>query len=569
MADFTKRSEHNPKTNFTSVLFGANAPLLEIELNEMQQIAEEKRAQIIKLLTKVNDEKVVYIAEEQVESFTSNMTNTITIPKFDIFFKNQIINVPSGNYSVPFLVSLVNNNSGSSGDLYLAYKEEEANPSTVLNENAVRGATTVPNKIQDTRLGTETTRRTLIKFGGIGSDTSLSTAVSEGYTLVKLLKITKVNGKLVFTLDANAGYFRLTPYSLVGASGSPYSAILNLNDTSLKSGFYLVNNTTSNRPIPSTGTVMLLNSPEVRMTVFFSDDGRVFTRASVLAPTFSVGTWTEVSVADLPTTIRGTVLSGFSLNPGAVTSSDTIISALGKLQKQYSDLSTYVDTGFGTKANLASPTFTGTVSGITSAMVGLGKLSNFDIATQAEAESGTIGTKYMTPQRTKQTVLANLPSSLPANGGNSATVNNKTVLKSVPSNAEFTDTITTINGKTGVITKADIQALGIGGDLLSAYQETLVTLTSLSINLNLGNVFYREISSTSAFTITNAKSGGAHSFTLVLKGTYGYAPISFPSSVRWRDDDVPMTVTVNTFRVMTFLTIDGGTTWLATNTGVY
>lgn len=40
-------------------------------------------------------------------------------------------------------------------------------------------------------------------------------------------------------------------------------------------------------------------------------------------------------------------------------------------------------------------------------------------------------------------------------------VDNSQVLTNVPANAKFTDTVTTINGKTGVITKADITALGI------------------------------------------------------------------------------------------------------------
>ncbi len=40
-------------------------------------------------------------------------------------------------------------------------------------------------------------------------------------------------------------------------------------------------------------------------------------------------------------------------------------------------------------------------------------------------------------------------------------VDDSQVLTNVPSNAKFTDTITTINGKTGVITKSDITALGI------------------------------------------------------------------------------------------------------------
>ena len=40
-------------------------------------------------------------------------------------------------------------------------------------------------------------------------------------------------------------------------------------------------------------------------------------------------------------------------------------------------------------------------------------------------------------------------------------VDNSRVLTDVPSGAKFTDTITTINGKTGAITKADIVALGV------------------------------------------------------------------------------------------------------------
>lgn len=57
--------------------------------------------------------------------------------------------------------------------------------------------------------------------------------------------------------------------------------------------------------------------------------------------------------------------------------------------------------------------------------------------------------------------IANFPMSLPANGGDADTVNGHTVDSSVPANAKFTDTITTINGKTGTITKADITELGI------------------------------------------------------------------------------------------------------------
>jgi hypothetical protein len=54
-----------------------------------------------------------------------------------------------------------------------------------------------------------------------------------------------------------------------------------------------------------------------------------------------------------------------------------------------------------------------------------------------------------------------IPTSLPASGGNADTVNGHSVNIDIPANAVFTDTITTINGKTGVIAKSDITALGI------------------------------------------------------------------------------------------------------------
>ena len=58
-------------------------------------------------------------------------------------------------------------------------------------------------------------------------------------------------------------------------------------------------------------------------------------------------------------------------------------------------------------------------------------------------------------------MITGLPTSLPADGGNADTVGGFTVGTNVPSGAKFTDTITTINGKTGAIAKADIVALGI------------------------------------------------------------------------------------------------------------
>jgi len=75
------------------------------------------------------------------------------------------------------------------------------------------------------------------------------------------------------------------------------------------------------------------------------------------------------------TAVTGKVLTGYSSATGAITAADTILTAIGKLNGN-----------IALKADLASPTFTGTVSGITKAMVGL---TNVDDASDANKPVST------------------------------------------------------------------------------------------------------------------------------------------------------------------------------------
>jgi hypothetical protein len=71
---------------------------------------------------------------------------------------------------------------------------------------------------------------------------------------------------------------------------------------------------------------------------------------------------------------------------------------------------TAADVGLGNVTNeskatmFTSPTFTGTVSGVTATHVGLSSVENYSIATQAEAEAGSVNNKYMTPLRTSEAI---------------------------------------------------------------------------------------------------------------------------------------------------------------------
>ena len=309
---------------------------------------------------------------------------------------------------------------------------------------------------------------------------------------------------------------------------------------------------------------------------------------------------------------------------------------------------------------------------VTKSQVGLGSVSNYGLATQAEAEAGTSSAKYMTPLRTKQAIdalqavksvagktgtvtltkgdvgLSNVdntsdmdkPISTAVQTALDGKVNNSRVLTDVPVNAKFTDTVTTINGKTGTITKADIVALGIpaqdttyseistseidagtsstlrtitgrrlkylldkivalfptkvseltndsgfltsvtksdvglsnvdnvkqmpiSGGVLENYREKLVTLsgTSTAINLSLGNVFTHSLTGNTTYTISNAVSGQAHSFTLIINMGSTVRTLTFPASVKWQGGEIPDMTTASKTYILTFVSVNGGSTW--------
>jgi hypothetical protein len=76
-------------------------------------------------------------------------------------------------------------------------------------------------------------------------------------------------------------------------------------------------------------------------------------------------TGTQSATAISAITVTGKSLTGYVSGAGTISATDTILTAINKLNGNDA-----------LKANLASPTFTGTVGGITASMVGLGNVSN-------------------------------------------------------------------------------------------------------------------------------------------------------------------------------------------------
>ena len=134
-----------------------------------------------------------------------------------------------------------------------------------------------------------------------------------------------------------------------------------------------------------------------------------------------------------------------------------------------------------------------------------------------------------------------------------------------------TSELTNDSGFLTSVTKSDVglsnvdnvKQMPISGGVLENYREKLVALsgTSTAINLSLGNVFTHSLTGNTTYTISNAISGQAHSFTLIINMGSTVRTLTFPASVKWQGGEMPDLTTANKTYVLTFVTVDGGTNW--------
>ena len=136
----------------------------------------------------------------------------------------------------------------------------------------------------------------------------------------------------------------------------------------------------------------------------------------------------------------------------------------------------------------------------------------------------------------------------------------------------FTDATYDI-GKSGATRPRDIFAsrnVTVGGtaaltNVAETYTAPAISSGTLTIDLAGGTVFnVASNANITTFTISNATASKVSAFTLILtaNGT-GYTQ-AWGSSVKWPDATAPTLTTTNAKRdVLSFLTNDGGTTWLA------
>lgn len=121
----------------------------------------------------------------------------------------------------------------------------------------------------------------------------------------------------------------------------------------------------------------------------------------------------------------------------------------------------------------------------------------------------------------------------------------------------------TTKSDVGLSSVTNDKQMPISGGILENYREKLVALsgTTTAINLLNGNTFTHTLSGNTIYSISNAVSGQAHSFTLIITQTATVRTITFPASVKWQGGKIPALTTASKTYVLTFVTVNGGTTW--------
>lgn len=173
MADFTVKDKFNKDKNFNRVKFGADAPLLEVELNELQKIQEHARAELIRqsipsgfltVLPISVGYNTTYSKDGDVQLPSSGFATALN----EFRFYKHVLNLDGILLSTE-VMNLVKLGlppvTGKRTDLvYIESWFEEIDKDETIGKFGGVNNGTVSNDIQDTRIGAETSRRVQLKW---------------------------------------------------------------------------------------------------------------------------------------------------------------------------------------------------------------------------------------------------------------------------------------------------------------------------------------------------------------------------------------------------------------------
>lgn len=265
--------------------------------------------------------------------------------------------------------------------------------------------------------------------------------------------------------------------------------------------------------------------------------------------TYAYQWWIDTGVTPALLKIRN------AANSAWVTVGDVTVANLGLLSAA---------TAASTYAPIASPTFTGTVTIPSGALIDGYLTTSTASSTYVPLAGGTL-TGNVTLNGQSDLRFADLDSS------------NWVALQAPASIAtNFTLTLPSADGTTGQVLQTDGSgALGWTSTLSASsptftgaiyangsYRGNLTAVSALDIDCSAGNYFTKTINGASTFTVSNVPSSRAYAFTLELTHTSG--TITWFSGVEWPSGTAP-TLTTGKTHVFLFVTQNGGTRWRASS----
>ena len=204
-------------------------------------------------------------------------------------------------------------------------------------------------------------------------------------------------------------------------------------------------------------------------------------------------------------------------------------------------INTPLGSALAAKAPLASPTFTGTVGGITKSMVGLGSVDNTADTAKPVSTAQTTAFAVLGPYASAGALETAKPAA--SNGGRVALVG-----ASAPYAPYMSDGTTW-----GSLSQS-------GGD---PYVAIATSGTSQSINIGSAGVVDITLTADCTLSFTGAVSGAAFSLRLILRqDSPGSRSVAWPAGTKWTLGAAPtLSTPANSIDEVVLMTYDGGTSF--------
>ena len=154
--DFSHHSNFNDKAGVAGVKFGADAPVLEVELNELQQIQDLAREDLIRSMIPSGFTKV-----PEIDFFRSTLTTIVTANDAEAYVNGMRIFIPKGTV---IDVGEAPEKESREDLIFLEVWKEEVGGRETLNQYGGEGQPHTQNTIIDIREKEETSHRIINKW---------------------------------------------------------------------------------------------------------------------------------------------------------------------------------------------------------------------------------------------------------------------------------------------------------------------------------------------------------------------------------------------------------------------